>query len=76
MAKFKPGCWIRNNSGPAVYMEFIDYRILKRSMVDLFNEHVGNEITVSRSKRGEWGEYFEIWSLVNGKPKIIKEGWM
>ena len=30
---------------------------------------------VVRSRRGEWGEWFEHWELVNGKPKIVKEGW-
>jgi hypothetical protein len=30
---------------------------------------------VVRSRRGEWGEWFEHWQLVNGKPTIVKEGW-
>ena len=37
---------------------------------------IDNEVCVSRSRRGEWGEWFERWALVNGKPKIIKETWM
>jgi hypothetical protein len=37
---------------------------------------IGNTISVSRSRRGEWGEWFEHWELINGKPKIVKEGWM
>jgi hypothetical protein len=34
-----------------------------------------NTVTVFRSRMGEWGEYFEKWSLVDGKPKKVKEGW-
>ena len=30
---------------------------------------------VVRSKRGEWGEWQETWTLVNNKPTIIKQGW-
>lgn len=30
---------------------------------------------VYRSRRGEWGEWFEIWEIKNKTPKIIKEGW-
>jgi len=33
-------------------------------------------VNVYRERRGEWGEWFEHWSLINGKPTIIKEGWM
>jgi hypothetical protein len=34
-----------------------------------------DEISIHRSRRGEWGEYFEVWQLVNGKPTIVKQGW-
>jgi hypothetical protein len=33
-------------------------------------------VEVSRSRRGEWGEWFEVWEMVNDKPKITKQTWM
>ena len=55
---------------------FNTYPLLKKQLrIDLMTTNVVGDISVSRSRRGEWGEYFEIWSLVNGKPKIIKQGW-
>jgi hypothetical protein len=44
---------------------------MKAFMNDSFDENV----SVYRSRRGEWGEWFEHWSKVGGKCKIIKEGW-
>ncbi len=35
-----------------------------------------HSICVTRFKRGEWGEWFERWELCDGKPQIIKQGWM
>lgn len=52
------------------------YAEVKKTMVTLLNESDNNEVFVSRSRRGEWGEWFEYWSMVGGKPKITKEGWM
>lgn len=33
-------------------------------------------VTVSRTRRGEWGEWFEHWKLEGEKLSIIKYGWM
>lgn len=33
-------------------------------------------VSVYRSKRGEWGQWFEHWKLVDMKPVKIKEGWL
>lgn len=33
-------------------------------------------VSVSRSRRGEWGEWFEIWKYEGGKAVKVKEGWM
>jgi hypothetical protein len=51
------------------------YRILLTKIKQHLAESHVNEVRVYRSRRGEWGEWFEYWSLVNGKPKIIKQGW-
>jgi hypothetical protein len=56
-----------------------NYAELKKELPKILEEHVkftDDSIFVSRSRRGEWGEYFEKWDLINGKPKITEQGWM
>jgi hypothetical protein len=55
---------------------FNTYAEVKRKMKSLLQESNNNEVSVSRSRRGEWGEWFEYWSLSNGQPVIKKQGWM
>lgn len=52
------------------------YKELKRSLHDLLKESDNNEARVCRSRRGEWGEWFEYWSLIDNVPTITKQGWM
>lgn len=52
------------------------YRELKKSLVYWITESEDGQATVYRSRRGQWGEWFEVWKMVNGKLKIIKEGWV
>lgn len=45
-----------------------------KSLIKKSNEKI---VRVYRSRRGNWGEWFEHWSLNhNNKPTIIKQGWM
>jgi hypothetical protein len=55
---------------------FSSYRELKKNIISLIKMSYDNDITVFRERRGEWGEWFEHWSLIDGKPMIIKAGWM
>jgi len=56
---------------------FKTYAKLKRNMLDMLVESNSNEVRVSRSRRGQWGEWFEYWGFDNNrKPVIIKQGWM
>jgi len=55
---------------------FSTYREVVRNMKLLLERSNDNEVSVSRSIRGEWGEWFETWRRVNGKPTIVKQGWM
>lgn len=68
----------RNNmrSSRTITKRFDTYAQLKRSLKAILISNLDEYAFVSRSRRGEWGEWFEHWALVNGKPKIIKEGWM
>jgi hypothetical protein len=52
------------------------YTDVKATIKTMINDAVDGTVRVYRSRRGEWGEWFEHWQLVNGKPKVIKEGWM
>ena len=49
------------------------YRELKKDLRKAIEMSRDNEVTVSRSRRGEW---FEKWSIIQSKPKITKQGWM
>jgi len=55
---------------------FSTYAEVKRNMKLLLQRSNDNEVRVSRSRRGEWGEWFEYWSMSNGKPVITRKGWM
>lgn len=55
---------------------FPTYTELKRNLKKLIQECPDGEVFVSRSRRGEWGEWFEYWSLSNGQPVVTKQGWM
>jgi hypothetical protein len=67
--KYPTGSYYKTISYPT-------YRELKKNMKKHLEENLESVISVSRSRRGEWGEWFEHWQMVNGKPTIIKEGWM
>ncbi len=51
------------------------YRELKLNMKTYLEESYNNKVNVYRTRRGEWGEWFEHWRLVNGKPEITEQGW-
>jgi len=51
------------------------YRKLKADLKRLMEEYRTKEVTIYRSRRGEWGEWFETWQLKDGKLRIQKEGW-
>jgi hypothetical protein len=70
------GEYENNVSGNAIHLQFANYEMVKRGMKKLLNESNNNLVRVNRHRRGEWGEWFEHWSNVNGKPKIVKQGWM
>ena len=65
-----------NARSPYKFILYPTYRELKKNIQKHLLENLEPEVSVSRSKRGEWGEWFENWQLVNGKPKIVKQGWM
>lgn len=59
--------------------KFNTYTELKKALKDyILDNHIGEDddyVIVIRSRRGYWGEYYEKWEKINGKPKITKQGW-
>jgi len=52
------------------------YRELKKAIKRCIEDGDEDMVYVYRSRRGQWGEWFEHWKLDDdGKPGIIKEGW-
>lgn len=70
------GYWVKNKS-KYITKQYNTYRELKKDLKDACEQNIDDEgVHVLRSKRAEWGEYFEYWKLDNNdKPTIVKEGW-
>jgi len=56
-------------------IQYPTYRELVKNMKRHLDDNLEVNISVSRSRRGEWGEWYEVWQMVNGKPTIIKKSW-
>lgn len=66
-----------NKKSKYIYERYKTYAELKKNLRRILEQHIGDEpVFVSRSRRGEWGEWAERWVLINGKPTIVKQGWM
>lgn len=76
MSNFKPSIRINNRNFTASWRTFPTHKELKRNLLQALLDSYDHEVSVSRSKRGEWGEWFENWILSDNKPLKIKEGWM
>ena len=51
------------------------YKEVKRRMNAFMLNSFDENVNVFRSRRGQWGEWYENWSKIGGKCQIIKEGW-
>lgn len=70
------GKFEENVSNGSIQLQFATYEQVKKEMKYLLKVSDDNEVSVYRHRRGEWGEWFEKWAMINGKPKIYKQGWM
>ena len=76
MAKgFKPYVRYTDEKGNAKGIKVPTYSEVKRRMNAFMQDSFDENVAVYRHRRGEWGEWFELWGKVGGKNKIIKEGW-
>jgi hypothetical protein len=56
---------------------FKTYRELKKALPEILEKSQDVYVNVSRSRRNEWGEWYEHWQFNSKrKPVIIEEGWM
>ena len=71
----KASSWEKNVK-KNVIEKFKTYRELKKHIKKMCNENIDVDgVAVYRTRRGQWGEWFEHWDLdSNGKPYIKKEG--
>lgn len=51
------------------------YVKLKKRMLSIIKRADDGIAHVYRSRRGEWGEWYEHWEIDNGKATITKQGW-
>lgn len=58
-----------------VRVEYACLPELRRNMKSLLQRAVDGEVHVARSRRGQWGEWFEVWDSFGGKPRLVREGW-
>ena len=84
MSNFKPQITVITNesviesrsgykiTSPYKFIRYATYKELKKNLKKHLLENLEANVVVSRSRRGEWGEWFEYWTLVNNKPKIQK----
>ena len=68
--------WYKNDRKSRMIINvYPTYAKLKKSIGAILDKSHDGCAFVVRSRRGEWGEWFEHWELVNGVPTIVKEGW-
>jgi len=59
------------------YVEFPTYRKLVAELKKVASMYTDTwQVYVFRSRRAEWGEWFERWEATDGKISITKQGWM
>lgn len=74
----KPFVWYRSQNGTDECRVFDTYSKLRSSMRAMMSDSVDNVLTVTRTRRGQWGEWFEHWQIDESTNKLtkVKEGWM
>ena len=73
---FKPTVSYTDENGKQKSFTLSTYAEVKRKLRAFMNDSFDENVYVYRHRRGEWGEWFEHWSMVNGRPEITRSGWM
>lgn len=74
----KPWASYCNREGKNVDKTFPTYAKLRRAMKAMMSDSIDNVIGVTRTRRGEWGQWFERWAINEQTNKLekIKETWL
>lgn len=73
----KPWATIVNSKKEYEDILFPTYVELLRNMRSLLERSCNDRVTVTRTRRGEWGQYHETWEKdENNKPIKIKGFWL
>ncbi len=67
--------WL-SHSGSEYDFIYPTYEELKKDLKKRINESPDGVVDVIRTRRGEWGQWFEKWELINNKPRLIEETWL
>ena len=75
---YKPWANYRNQNGEDVTETFDTYAKLRSSMKAMMDDSIDDVIRVTRTRRGEWGQWFEVWERNNhtNKITIVKQTWL
>jgi hypothetical protein len=74
----KPWASYRSQNGTDECRTFDSYGALRKAMKEMMNDSVDNVVDVTRTRRGEWGQWFERWAIneTTNKLEIIKQTWL
>ena len=74
----KPWASYRNREGKDVDKTFPTYTKLRAAMKSMLVDSIDGVVRVTRTRRGEWGQWFERWAINenNNKLEKIKETWL
>lgn len=75
---YKPWASYRDRSGKDVDETFDTYAELRKSMRRMLGESADGQVGVTRTRRGDWGQWFERWAINEATNKLekIKETWL
>jgi hypothetical protein len=74
----KPWASYRSQNGTDECRVFDTYAALRGAMKAMMSDSVDNVVEVTRTRRGEWGQWFERWAINEATNKLekIKETWL
>jgi hypothetical protein len=70
-----PTIWIEDK-GSHVWECFKNYKAALKAVRRMIDASANSEAVIFRKRRGQWGEWREVWRIIDNKPKIVDQGWM
>ena len=75
--------WFSNEKKKHVSQSYKTIQELRKNLKSIFEDalpwrvdYYGSTVNITRYRRGEWGEWFEIWEKSDNKIRRVKQGWM